>query len=68
MLFSLFAVNGQNNKIVKWINENAIEIEFISNNANENGGGVYLLDSEINFSGTYVTNIIQNAMKLQMMS
>jgi erythromycin esterase len=27
MLFSLFAVNGQNNKIVKWINENAIKIE-----------------------------------------
>lgn len=27
MLFSLFNVNGQNNKTVKWINENAIEIE-----------------------------------------
>ena len=27
MLFSLFIVNGQNNKTVKWINENAIEIE-----------------------------------------
>ncbi len=27
MLFSLFTVSGQNNKTVKWINENAIEIE-----------------------------------------
>lgn len=30
MLFSLFIVNGQNNKTVKWINENAIEIEDAS--------------------------------------
>ncbi|SDU12540.1 erythromycin esterase [Polaribacter sp. Hel1_33_78] len=27
ILFSLFNINGQNNKTIKWINENAIEIE-----------------------------------------
>ena len=27
MLFSLFVVNGQNDKVVNWINENAIKIE-----------------------------------------
>ena len=30
MIFSLFIVNGQNNKTVKWINENSIEIEDVS--------------------------------------
>ena len=30
MLFSLFIVNGQNHKVVKWINENAIKIEDAS--------------------------------------
>jgi erythromycin esterase len=30
MLFSLFIVNGQNNKTIKWINENTIEIEDAS--------------------------------------
>ena len=34
MLFSLFAVNGQSKKTIKWINENAIEIE----DANPNSG------------------------------
>lgn len=30
MLFSIFIVNGQKNKTVKWINENAIEIEDVN--------------------------------------
>lgn len=33
MLFSLFTVSGQNNKTVKWINENAIEIEDANPNS-----------------------------------
>ena len=27
MLITLFTINGQNNKAIKWINENSIEIE-----------------------------------------
>ena len=30
ILFSLFNINGQNNKTIKWINENSIEIEDVS--------------------------------------
>ena len=33
MLFSIFVVNGQNNETVKWINENAIEIEDANPNS-----------------------------------